>query len=419
MTEERLFSWAVVGNEVHTPHSPPESECGNNGTPFIVQAKTTGPEALTLERALALSGRLSGARQADPDNPQLSQKLPHVRLESITVTIGTEKRPVDNWARPQDWPQRADRIVANVLWHENGKPSREAIETDLALPASSSPSHPADAQPAITKHSRLNVEELTNVLLAAYSGAENEVWPDDVEEHRAAAKAVAEIAVNGDEGRLTAIERLIAERVVPCLPAGTTKGTPVQVQLFGTETGRPEARTNGTYFGTSWVPERDRRRTRERHNGLRYEGTPFAGHVGLLPGTPLEEHTALWNELLERRTGEILWELDHPVRGLLVKLSEKEQASAYGLSPIPATHATTWSAVDKGTRLEAVHLLDHKEVDNLRQRVAGLLIDEMIAYERKTPTEALGSGHPVKLLANEYRRRRRHPPAGGQAAGGK
>ena len=399
---------------MYTPHAKPKALCGNNTTAFIVQERTTGADALTLERALALNGHLEGARQRDPDNPRLSERLPHVRLQSIIVTIGTTRKPVDDWTDEQGWPQRADRIVANVLWYRNGSPSREAIETDLALPGTMSPMQPGNGQPAVTKESRLNVEELTTLLLIAYSGAENEVSPDQINNHRKTAKAAAEIAINGDEGRLTAIERLIAERVLPCLPVEITGAAPIDVRIFGTLTGRPEASLKSMCSRRPPDPDTDRRRTRERHNRLRYENTPFAGHMGLLPGTPLAEHTALWNGLLEHQTGKVLWELDHPVKGLLVKLTEQEQHSAYGLSPIPAAHATTWRTIDNGKPLEAVHLLDNTEVKNVRSRVGGLLIDEMIAQERETPTEALGHDHPLRLLSREYRRRRRQPPAGGQ-----
>ena len=85
-----------------------------------------------------------------------------------------------------------DRITANVLWLKDGKYSRQMLETDLAMaeqeipPAHNLERHPpmAKAQPAVTRQSKLTVDGLTELILAADSApGKTELWPDDVNEH--------------------------------------------------------------------------------------------------------------------------------------------------------------------------------------------------------------------------------------------
>ena len=421
-SETKPFTWSVNACDVHEPYELPKSKVGENRTAFVVETTRLGGLAVTLERALALAGLLEGAREAEPDCPELERELPRLKLESVTVTIGDRKEPIETWGNVPGWPQRVDRITANVLWLRDGKYSRQMLETDLGMAEQEMPPgynpqrrpepHPARAQPAVTRQSELTVDELTKLVLAAHSApGGSELWPDDENEHTAAAVAAAEIALNGESGRLITIERLVSWRVMPCIPKGLWKGKAIDVRLFGKNRDEPEARIADDQPSRRPVPTGSSKMTSERHNRLHYESTGFKGERGILVGRRIPTNSTLANALLGRTDGDDLWEMKSSVVGRLLKLDYAEQKLASKDIGYQAGHAATWWTGKGADRQEAVHLLDHADVVALRQRVEGLLIEQAIARERTVPSDTLPHDHPLRTLMAEYKRRQANPTA--------
>ena len=70
-----------------------------------------------------------------------------------------------------------------------------------------------------------------------------------------------------------------------------------------------------------------------------------------------------------------------------------------------ATHAACWRTSTSDGPHEAVHTLDPREVEALRARTTGTLIQSAIAMEVTNDDSPLPDTHPLRRLAAEYRLR--------------
>ena len=147
------------------------------------------------------------------------------------------------------WPARAERIEIDTVWKLNGKTTRETLASDLAF-GRTDVGNPRFAYPFVTRDSGLTTRalDLERLILAAYSGAyHDEPDAEELAEHRATARAAADIALNGLDGWLTAVSRLVEERVLHCLPADVTPADGIRVLLHdqsihGPRVSRPRRR---------------------------------------------------------------------------------------------------------------------------------------------------------------------------------
>ena len=403
MSETR---WHAYRNENHEPvnHQVPDRQrrAPDGRVPFTV-SEEGGPKAVMLERALAIAGLLDKAR--DIVDPRTAD-LPRIRVERVSVSTADGGHAPEAWVEDRPWPEDALRVRVHVVWTSEEGETKETLESDLAL-TTGGIDHPSDAHPVIARTHGMTRERLYMLLLTAYSGADgSQPSGEELDEHRETAEAIAEIVINGSDGKLAAIERLIARRVLPCLPQAA-KRDGVQVHLFT----RNEAAAVAEHApGSRSAPKDDsdpaeKRATRRRLNRLAYEHTAFAGYRWIEVGTRIAGDGRLSNRLLERTDGRELWDMDSRVKGRLVELTAEERRDAAGWRP-GATHAVTWTIPRPSGRHEAVHLLEPAEVDDLRKRVTGWLIDEAIAIEARMPTEGLGANHPLRSLAAEHKARK-------------
>ena len=391
--------WSAYRHELHEAYEHGIAAEPTDDEEFVVTSEDHGPNAVMLERALAIAGRLGNARRRSEMRSGTPTEL---RLEDVMVTTDKGEYPAKGWQENRDWPEPVIAICVNVVWKRQGQETREGLESDLALtPAVNE--HPNNAQPLVTRTHGMNAQLLKSLLLTAYSGAKgNDTTGEEIEEHRSTAEAIVEMTLNGTEGRLAAIERLVTGRVLPCLPAAANRGGGIRVNLFTDkdQTVCAEHVPGADTKGNGNEPE-DRRATRRRHNRMRYEETAFGGHRGIEIGTRLPEHTQLWNTILRRADGRTLWDMNNTIRGQLVRLNDNERETARRWTPEP-THAVSWWTVINGTRHEAAHVLNELEVHDLRKRVTGWLIEEAVTVEA---TEALPNDHPLRALAAEQKTR--------------
>ena len=397
--------WRADRYEMHEQYEHETSTEPPDNEEFVITSDNHGPNAVMLERALAIAGRLDNARRLWPDTERGT--LTELRLESVMVTTDKGEYPAEAWQRDRDWPEPVIAICVNVVWNRQGKESREGLESDLALTPAMYV-HPNNAQPLVTRNHGMTAQLLNSLLLTAYSGAtHDEPTSDEIEEHRATTEAIVEMTLNGSEGRLAAIERLVTRRVMPCLPGGVARSGGVRVNLFTEKdaTVCAEHVPGADSDGRGREPE-DQRKTRRRHNRMRYEETAFGEHRGIEIGTPLPEHTQLWNDILRRADGRALWDMNNTIRGRLIRLDRNEKETARRWTP-EATHAASWWTVISGTRHEAVHVLDAQEVEDLRKRVTGWLIEDAVTVDA---IDALPNDHPVRALAAEQKARDQGEP---------
>ena len=227
--------------------------------------------------------------------------VPHVELADILIVL-PDGRPA---AGSKSWPARAHRIDVETIWTLNGATSRRSLPTDLAF-GRTDVSDPRLAYPYLTKNSEIPSKTLETLILAAYSGADlYEPEPDELDQHRAAAHAAAEIAMHGMEGWLTAVGRLVEDRVLSCLQAETRPPGGIRILLHDEPTSpvKAESYSRGDPFRKP--VETDPRQTRERANRILYEHGPFDGHCGVLLGKPVMPDSQLWRAVAQdarRRT---------------------------------------------------------------------------------------------------------------------
>ena len=179
---------------------------------------------------------------------------------------------------------RTDREI-DTGWNLNGKTTRKTLATDLAF-GRTDISNPRFAYPFVIKRSTLTSHTLERLILVAYSGADHyEPDAEELAQHRATAKAAADIAVHGLDGWLTAVNRLVEQRLVYCLQADARPADGIRILLHD-ESAVPIKTERYRRKDPLRRPiETDPGPARKRDNRLRYEGGPFDGHRGILLGT--------------------------------------------------------------------------------------------------------------------------------------
>ena len=196
--------WKVESYELHETHSHGEPLTEPEPQPVAVAQLPRGPDAIVLERALFLNGytRLVTTPDEDPgldapraDNDRTWLDIPQVTLVDTLITLPDGQRAVEG----KEWPAPAEHIEIDTAWNLNGQTRRKRLSTDLAF-GRTDISNPRFAYPFVTRDSKLTTEilNLERLILVAYSGAHDyEPDAEELAEHRATAKAMADIVLNG------------------------------------------------------------------------------------------------------------------------------------------------------------------------------------------------------------------------------
>ena len=392
-----------------------------------------------LERALFLNGytRLLTAPDDDrdldaprADDGRTWLDIPQVSLVGTRITLPDGGRAHEGG----QWPARAEQIETDTVWNLNGKTTRKTLATDLAF-GRTDISNPRFAYPFVIKRSTLTSHTLERLILVAYSGADHDdADSEELAEHRATAEAAADTAVHGLDGWLTAVSRLVEERLMCCLQAGARPSDGIRILLHD-EAAVPIKTERYSRKDPLREPiETDPGPARERGNRLRYEGGPFHGHRGILLGTPVTPHSKLWRTLVEmydERRGRPLWEPESPIHGRVMALDRKAGGMAadegidtgrYGVvwicekRRLPRTarlsHMATTGADPDQPDPVTVHVLSAAEHDELRKRVLGPSLQAVVDHEAERGEHAAERGHPVRELLAECEARRNTKLAG-------
>ena len=214
---DEFTPWKVESYELHEAYTHGEAPTDAEQPPISVGQIPHGPDAIVLERALFLNGytQLLTAPEDDQDldapradNGRTWLDIPQVSLFDTRITLPDGRRAYEG----EQWPARAERIEIDTVWNLNGTTTRKTLATDLAF-GRTDISNPRFAYPFVTQHSRLTSQTLETLILVAYSGTD--IYEPDAEElaqHRATAKAAADIALHGLDGWLTAVSCFKRER---------------------------------------------------------------------------------------------------------------------------------------------------------------------------------------------------------------
>ena len=315
----------------------------------------------------------------------------------------------------------------NTLWNLNGTRTRKTLTTDLAF-GRTDISNPRFAYPFVTAGSRLTSETLKRLILVAYSACNDEPSGEELAEDRATAEATADITLNGRDGWLTAVNRLVRKRVLPCLPAEATPPQGIRILLHDEWTVPVKTETYRRTDPLRKPIETDPGPGRERANRLRYERGPFDGHRGILLGTAVELHSGLWQKLVamhDAERGETLWEPESPIHGRAIKLDDTLRGMAWDEGHQEAQHGVVWilktRRLPSTTRLSymattggdpeqpgpvTVHVLTAAEHDELRKRVLGPLLQAVVDHEKERGEHAADGAPPLQELLAECEARR-------------
>ena len=350
--------------------------------------------------------------------------IPQVSRFDTRITPPDGRRAYEG----EQWPARAERIEIDTVWNLNGTTTRKTLATDLAF-GRTDISNPRFAYPFVTEHSRLTSQTPEKLILVAYSGADQyEPDAEELAQHRATARAAVDIALHGLDGWLTAVKRLVEERLLYCLQADVRPAEGIRILLHDESTAPIKTERYSRKdplrkpIGTDPVP------ARERDNRLRYEHGPFDGHRGILLGTPVTPHSKLWRTLVEmydERRGRRLWEPESPIHGRVMELDLKLRGMAADEGIENGRYGAVWVAktrrLPNRTRLSrmatsgadpdrpgpvAVHVLSAVEHDELRKRVLGPLMQAIVDREAERQEHAAERGHPVRELLAECEARR-------------
>ncbi len=169
------------------------------------------------------------------------------------------------------------------------------MATDLAF-GRTDIGDPRFAYPFVTRDSGLAAQplELERFILVAYSGADRyEPDADELAQHRATAMAATDIALNGMDGWLTAVSRLVQQKLLVCLQADVRPADGIRVLLHDEAAAPIKTERYSRRDPLRKAIDTDPGPARERANRLRYEGGPFHGHRGILLGTPVTPHSKL------------------------------------------------------------------------------------------------------------------------------
>ena len=110
--------------------------------------------------------------------------------------------------------------------------------TDLAF-GRTDLGYPRFAYPYVTADSKLTTDTLEKLILVAYSRDDlDEPCPTELAQHRATAKATADIVLNPAESGLSAVTEVAQDRLVDCLPAYVRSPDGIRIRLYD-EPGEP------------------------------------------------------------------------------------------------------------------------------------------------------------------------------------
>ena len=349
--------------------------------------------------------------------------MPQVSLLGSRITLPDGRRVQE----AAHWPTPTERIEIDTEWNLNGVRSFKTLTTDLGF-GRTDISNPRFAYPFVTRDSRLSSETLEQLILVAYSGVDDyEPDAEELAEHRATAKAAADIALHGGDGWLTAVSRLVEDRLGCCLQADATPPDGIRL-LIHDEAGVPIKTERYSRKDPLRRPvETDPGPARRRENRLRYEHGPFDGHRGILLGTPVTPHSKLWRRLVamyDEQRGRDLWEPESPILGRVMELDlilggmaadQGIEDARYGVVWVcemrrlpgkPRLSMTTTRADRSQPDPMTIHMLSATENDELRKRVLGPLLQAVVDHEVEHGEHAAESGHPVRELLAECETRR-------------
>ena len=429
---DEFTPWKVESYDLHDEYDHGNPPTAAEEPAIAVTNLARGPDAIVLERALFLHGytRLVTTPDEDPgheapraDDGRAWLDIPQVSLIDVRVTLPDGRRVQDG----KDWPARAERIDVDTLWNLNGARTRKTLTTDLAF-GRTDISNPRFAYPFVTADSRLTSETHKRLILVAYSACNDEPSGEELAEDRATAEATADITLNGRDGWLTAVNRLVRKRVLPCLPAEATPPQGIRILLHDERTVPVKTETYRRTDPLRKPIETEPGPGRERANRLRYERGPFDGHRGILLGRPVELHSRLWQKLVamhDAERGEALWEPESAIHGRAIKLDDTLRGMAWDEGHQDAQHGVVWTLkthrLPSATLLNyiattggdpeqpepvTVHVLTAAEHDQLRQRILGPLLQAVVDHEKEHGEHAANGDHPLQNLLAECEARR-------------
>ena len=429
---DEFTPWRVESYDLHEEYDHGNPPASAEQPAISVTQIPRGPDAIVLERALFLNGYTRLVTTPDEDSDHKAPRaddgrtwldIPQVSLIDIRVTLPDGRRVRDG----KNWPARAERIEIDTLWNLNGTRTHKTLTTDLAF-GRTDISNPRFAYPFVTADSRLTTETLKRLILVAYSACNDEPSGEELAEDRATAEAAADITLNGPDGWLTAVNRLVGERVLPCLPAEATPPQGIRILLHDEWTVPVKTETYRRTDPLRKPIETDPGPGRERANRLRYERGPFDGHRGILLGTAVAPHSKLWRTLVgmhDANRGERLWEPQSPIHGRTIELDETLRSMAWDEGHQDARHGVVWiletRRLPSKTRLSymattggdpeqpgpiTVHVLSAPEHDELRKRVLGPLLQAVVDHEKERGEHAADGDHPLQELLAECEARR-------------
>ena len=205
------------------------------------------------------------------DNGRTWLDMPQVSLLGSRITLRDGRRVQE----AAHWPTPAERIEIDTEWNMNGVTSFRTLTTDLAF-GRTDISNPRFAYPFVIKRSTLTSHTRERLILVAYSGADHyEPDAEELAQHRATAKAAADITVHGLDGWLTAVNRLVEERLVCCLQADARPSDGIRILLHDEAAVPIKTERYGRKDPLRRAIETDPGPARKRNNRLRYEGGPF------------------------------------------------------------------------------------------------------------------------------------------------
>ena len=333
---DEFTPWKIESYELHDTYTHGEPPPDADEMPIAVGQFPRGPDAIVLERALFLCGytRLMTTPDEDQgldaprsDNGRTWLDIPQVSLVGTRITLPNGDRASEG----RQWPAYAHQIEIYTDWNVNGAMSGKTLSSDLAF-GRTDVSNPRFAYPFVTPNSKLTLRTLERLILIAYSGADQyEPDAEDLAQHRATARAAADIALNGPDGWLTVVNRLVQERLLCCLQADVKPPDGIRILLHDDLMTPVKTERYSRNDPVRTPIETEPGPARERDNRLRYEHGPFDGHRGILLGTPVTPHSKLWRTLVEmydERRGRRLWEPESPIHGRVMELDLKLRGMA-------------------------------------------------------------------------------------------
>ena len=289
------------------------------------------------------------------------------------VITGQEHNPLEYGEEEHDaWPVKAERIEVLIRVETDAGEHEERLQTDLALTERTA-ANPGRAWAVVTEDCTLQHHELSELLMAAYSGPPEASHVPDITgtaQHWAAASTVARIALTGREGLLVAASVLARDELERNLPVRLARGDQLHLKVSrrGKEIGWFEVAgwfekdpAGGTPLQTA--PDEVRRR---------YAGTPFEAWPGILIGTPADETD--YARLVEaREAGERVEALGEAISGHVL---EDEIG-----------HAVVWTITTAAGRRHAVHRLSKTQAEAVHDMANEMTVRTLARRNRGTARE--------------------------------